>query len=80
MSQSAKHLSLKDAPALIERLLPVQKLSAESYKEQMAVQSDFELRKAEAERYVFEISDQGTGIAPTLERRYGLNPAMGAVR
>jgi lambda family phage tail tape measure protein len=23
---------------------------------------------------------QGTGIAPTLERRYGLNPAMGAVR
>lgn len=29
--------SLRDAPALIERLLPVQKLSAESYKEQMAV-------------------------------------------
>ena len=29
-------LSLKDAPAIIERLLPVQKLSAESYKEQMA--------------------------------------------
>lgn len=29
--------SLKDAPALIERLLPVQKLSAEAYKEQMAV-------------------------------------------
>ena len=28
--------SLKDAPALIERLLPVQKLSAEAYKEQMA--------------------------------------------
>lgn len=28
--------SLKDAPALIERLLPVQKLSVESYKEQMA--------------------------------------------
>ena len=28
--------SLKDAPAIIERLLPVQKLSAESYKEQMA--------------------------------------------
>ena len=27
---------LKDAPALIERLLPVQKLSAEAYKEQMA--------------------------------------------
>jgi putative DNA methylase len=30
-------LCLKDAPALIERLLPVQKLSAEAYKEQMAV-------------------------------------------
>jgi putative DNA methylase len=29
-------LSLKDAPALIERLLPVQKLSAEVYKERMA--------------------------------------------
>src|SRR6478752_8177431 len=29
--------SLRDAPAVIERLLPVQKLSAESYKEQMAV-------------------------------------------
>ena len=28
--------SLKNAPALIERLLPVQKLSAEAYKEQMA--------------------------------------------
>lgn len=28
--------SLKDAPALIERLLPVQKLSMEAYKEQMA--------------------------------------------
>jgi putative DNA methylase len=28
--------SLKDAPALIEKLLPVQKLSAEVYKEQMA--------------------------------------------
>ena len=28
--------SLKDAPALIERLLPVQRLSAEAYKEQMA--------------------------------------------
>src|SRR6266702_3294197 len=27
---------LKDAPALIERLLPVQKLSAEAFKEQMA--------------------------------------------
>jgi putative DNA methylase len=30
-------LSLAQAPALIERLLPVQKLSAEAYKEQMAV-------------------------------------------
>src|ERR1043165_8983403 len=30
-------MSLKDAPALIERLRPVQKLSAEAYKEQMAV-------------------------------------------
>ena len=29
--------ALKGAPALIERLLPVQKLSAEAYKEQMAV-------------------------------------------
>ena len=29
--------ALKDVPALIERLLPVQKLSAEAYKEQMAV-------------------------------------------
>ena len=29
-------LSLKDAPALIEHVLPVQKLSAEAYKEQMA--------------------------------------------
>lgn len=29
--------SLKDTPAIIERLLPVQKLSAEAYKEQMAV-------------------------------------------
>jgi len=29
-------LCLKDAPSLIERLLPVQKLSAEAYKEQMA--------------------------------------------
>src|SRR5512147_1205902 len=28
--------SLKDAPAIIERLLPVQKLSVEAYKEQMA--------------------------------------------
>src|SRR5438552_13999711 len=38
MSQSVCPFSLKDAPALIERLLPVQKLSAEAYKEQMAVQ------------------------------------------
>lgn len=30
--------SLKDAPSLIEHVLPSQKLSAESYKEQMAVQ------------------------------------------
>ena len=30
--------ALKDAPALIERILPVQRLSAEAYKEQMAVQ------------------------------------------
>lgn len=29
--------SLKDAPSLIERILPAQKLSVESYKEQMAV-------------------------------------------
>ena len=29
--------ALKDAPAVIERFLPVQKLSAEAYKEQMAV-------------------------------------------
>ena len=36
MSESVIPFSLKDAPALIERLLPVQKLSAESYKEQMA--------------------------------------------
>src|SRR5882724_9580679 len=31
--------SLKDTPALIERLLPVQKLSAEAYKEQEGRQS-----------------------------------------
>jgi putative DNA methylase len=36
MSHSIKPFTLKDAPALIERLLPVQKLSAEAYKEQMA--------------------------------------------
>jgi putative DNA methylase len=35
MSQEVTPFSLKDAPALIERLLPVQKLSAEAYKEQM---------------------------------------------
>src|SRR5271166_6615234 len=38
MSAPVTPFSLKDAPALIERLLPVQKLSAEAYKEQMAVQ------------------------------------------
>ena len=37
MSEGVTPFSLKDAPALIERLLPVQKLSAEAYKEQMAV-------------------------------------------
>ena len=37
MSKDVIPFSLKDAPALIERLLPVQKLSAEAYKEQMAV-------------------------------------------
>jgi putative DNA methylase len=37
MSDAVTPFSLKDAPALIERLLPVQKLSAEAYKEQMAV-------------------------------------------
>lgn len=36
MSAGVEPFSLKDAPALIERLLPVQKLSAEAYKEQMA--------------------------------------------
>src|SRR5438034_1200597 len=36
MSQGVTPFSLRDAPALIERLLPVQKLSAEAYKEQMA--------------------------------------------
>jgi hypothetical protein len=36
MTQAVIPLSLKDEPALIERLLPVQKLSAEAYKEQMA--------------------------------------------
>ena len=38
MNKPVTPFSLKDAPALIERLLPVQKLSAEAYKEQMAVQ------------------------------------------
>ena len=37
MNNGVTAFSLKDAPALIERLLPVQKLSAEAYKEQMAV-------------------------------------------
>src|SRR5712691_3789049 len=36
MSDAVNAFSQKDAPALIERLLPVQKLSAEAYKEQMA--------------------------------------------
>lgn len=36
-----KALSLKDAPALIESLLPVQKLSIEAYKEQMSLRSKF---------------------------------------
>ncbi len=36
MSNSVKPFALKDAPALIERLLPVQKLSAEAFKERMA--------------------------------------------
>ena len=36
MTDPVKPFALKDAPALIERLLPVQKLSAEAYKEQMA--------------------------------------------
>lgn len=36
MTPSITPFSLKDVPALIERLLPVQKLSAEAYKEQMA--------------------------------------------
>ena len=36
MSSPIVPFSLKDAPALIERLLPVQKLSAETYREQMA--------------------------------------------
>lgn len=39
MNKPVTPFSLKDTPALIEHLLPVQKLSAEAYKEQMAVQS-----------------------------------------
>lgn len=39
MSSPIVPFSLKDAPALIERLLPVQKLSAEAHKEQEARQS-----------------------------------------
>jgi len=39
MSNCITPFALKDAPALIEWLLPVQKLSAESYKEQEARQS-----------------------------------------
>ena len=38
MNKPVTPFSLKDAPSLIERLLPVQKLSAEAYKEQMANQ------------------------------------------
>ena len=36
MRRSVIPFSLKDAPAVIEHLLPVQKLSVEAYKEQMA--------------------------------------------
>ena len=36
MSAAVTPFALKDAPALIERLFPVQKLSAEAYKERMA--------------------------------------------
>ena len=36
MTLNVTPFSLKDKPALIERLLPVQKLSAEVYKERMA--------------------------------------------
>lgn len=39
MSTAIVPFSLKDAPALIERLLPVQKLSSEAYKEQEGRQS-----------------------------------------
>jgi putative DNA methylase len=37
MTHPVTPFSIKDAPSLIERILPVQKLSAEAYKEQMAV-------------------------------------------
>jgi len=37
MTSDITPFSLRDAPALIERLMPVQKLSVEAYKEQMAV-------------------------------------------
>jgi putative DNA methylase len=36
MAHTVTLFSLRDTPALIERLMPVQKLSAEAYKEQMA--------------------------------------------
>ena len=36
MTHPVVPFSLRDAPALIEDLLPVQKISAEAYKEQMA--------------------------------------------
>jgi len=36
MNNNEGPFSLRTAPALIEKLLPVQKLSAEAYKEQMA--------------------------------------------
>ncbi len=39
MNAAVTPFALKDAPALIERLLPVQKLSAEAYKEQEGRQS-----------------------------------------
>src|SRR5690349_19609024 len=38
MTSSVTPFSLRTAPALIEKLLPVQKLSSEAYKEQMANQ------------------------------------------
>jgi len=41
MTDTITPLALKDAPALIEHLLPVQKLSAESFVEQMAGQGKF---------------------------------------